>query len=824
MHLAAEDKPYVQKFNFFAPAQGTGTITIRAMLKTGPPNPTDWGDFWKLPFLTLTEGSDAKKSGRWYSLPNSVTCSQFCNNYSLAACDSATLSMSLDGTHALDQAYHCHGALFHECTGNPRADLVAPEGFCSYHAPSCRSGASCSAASDATKALMCVCGKYVLSAGSQAIPGFLTAFLALMSTWAVGHFRLGGIVFLGMFLAMSPVQAHNWMEATRGRAAILGASQFCSPTYPQLNRDAIHMQAAQGQPLVVEWAAAHGDSTYFAVMHDDDGANARFLTRTFMDNWLSFCPDANGGWANDTVNRPLDAKYHRFFPNFNLATLEQVNTAASPPTTYADIFVDNPIRSGPVWDGFGQDRSNSFFLSSNSFQACRTQTGMFNDLCTLPFNASLYPKTMLAQYKQHYMRRDRRCTYTNSSNPWLETVVRFQHDDVSRSFATALISVQGRKGAGRYQIHYKWSSYCDVMDVDIKLASSGLVANPYGTRVNLTGNIQYDQGHHCWFEAPRKVGQCVEVVYDTAQCQTLCTMDTGCRAYQLIPLQLKPTASGNLYGQFSSSGGFIPWDVNISFCKKSQFQNNNIPDIGAMICYPIHTFQDDYNSARPLWSFTKDMDHQGFYGTCYIKPRPVVFLAQAGVNDPADNTYRFLDKCVSCDNVGMDKATPRWGPMLKGYCDDCDAHPTPAKVMPFVANWTLSMSNRTFTDPAHWLSPGGSPYATLNECKILAKRDPTCSNWVMFSAERADRMRQGLTHNINGTATFNLYNTSGGYRFTPFSLAFSYYRTCACLDKAPANAAVGYSPNVDTTQYTMACQGATNASCVRRGFNIYQFA
>jgi hypothetical protein len=303
-------------------------------------------------------------------------------------------------------------------------------------------------------------------------------------------------------------------------------------------------------------------------------------------------------------------------------------------------------------------------------------------------------------------------------------------------------------------------------------------------------------------------------------------MDGSCRGYQLIPLQLNPAVSGNMYGQFSSSGTFVPWDQNNSYCMKSQFTGRSIPDTGAMLCYPVHIFQDDYNSARPLWSFSNDMDHQGFYGTCYLKPRPVVFGPQAPVANDVDNNYRFHDKCLPCDNVGMDKTTPRWGPNNKKWCDDCAARPVPPKTLPSVATWNLVASNQTFMDPAHWLSPAGSPWATMEECKMLAQRDTTCSKWVMFSPQRTARIATTPAMNVNNTASVALFATNNGvWRYTAFSLTFSYYRTCACLNKDPANAAVGYMPAVDTTQFNMACAGVmTNASCAVRGFNIYKLA
>jgi hypothetical protein len=422
---------------------------------------------------------------------------------------------------------------------------------------------------------------------------------------------------------------------------------------------------------------------------------------------------------------------------------------------------------------------------------------------------------MLAQYKPDKMLKDRRCTYTNASFPWIETIHKYEHHDVVNAFATATLSIQARKGPGRYQGHYKWSSYCDVIDVDVRAA--GPVLAPYGTPINSSA-IVYDTAHHCWFEKPRRMGQCYEVVTDTAQCAAMCNSDPTCRAYQMLPLQLD-TSAGNSYGLFPDKS-FVPWGKNIAFCDKSQFTNASKQ--GGMVCFPIYSFQDDFNSARPLWSFTDDPDHQGFYGTCYIKPPSRSFLNFTKLPDDDLTQFRFQSKCIPCDNIGQSLTTPRWGPQ-QNYCTDCAQQAPNPRPVPVVPTWTF-YANGTFQQEVIWLSPGGSPFAFKDECIMLAVRDPQCSKYVMYSDLRAQRLSgriQGLPptdsrQNVN--SSYRFINTTNSSHYSPFTLYFPYYRSCACLKKPNGASA----PSFDATGVARACDFVKPTECLQKGFLIYQ--
>jgi hypothetical protein len=824
MHLNAEDKPYVAKFTFLAPPAGSGTITIKAMIKTGPPNPTDWGNFWRMPDIVLTEvaANDVRK---WVLL-NGTSCQQYCSTSGQAACLDVALGTSMEGIQPapLDQIYPCHGAQFQDCNGNPRVEM--PGRFCTYHPSTCNTGASCTKVPDSVTPLFCVCGAPItgsptavptssagptpqtaqqLGSSARSAPGLgVVISLLFMGFWGS---KSHSWTMLALLLAAVPMaSAHNWMEGTRGRASNLGANQFCSPTFPQVNRNSVQLQVGAGQDFVVEWAAAHGDYTYWIVIHDDARTNVSKLTRAFMDAWLLGCP--YNGAANSTTN---GMKYHRFRPNQDLSSTSYVNGQSSttpPPPTYAQVFKPNPIYNGSVWDAHSLNNTRPLTFFGFPSSLAYTTTGL--DII-VPFNKSLYPTTMLAEYNESYLVNDRRCSYTNPMHPWIETIHRYQHHDVALAFATATLSIPANKGPGRYQVHYKWSSYCDAIDVDVK--SSAVVA-PYGTPAAPT-SVTYDIAHHCWFEKPRRMGQCFEVVTTPQQCQAICSADSSCRGFQMLPLQMD-TSGGQNFGLFPESS-FIPWASNVAFCDKSQF--GNVPKAGSMVCFPIYVFQDDFNSARPLWSFTEDPDHQGFYGTCYIKPRAVTFLPIAQLLEDPQDDFRFQSKCIPCDNIGQDLKNPRWGPQ-KNYCTDCVKYPVATRQRPTIPSWT-TVAVGTFNQAAHWLSPGGTPIAFQDECKMLALRDPTCSKYVMYSDARAQRFGgkiQGtLPTNTNVNTSFRLINTTVSWHYNSSTSYISYYRTCACLDSTVVGA-----PTVDANQNAMACAGVSAAQCIFRNFTIYQ--
>jgi len=423
---------------------------------------------------------------------------------------------------------------------------------------------------------------------------------------------------------------------------------------------------------------------------------------------------------------------------------------------------------------------------------------------------------MLAQYKPAYTVNDRRCAYTNSSWPWIVSMHKYTHQDVSAGFVTAILNIAVGNPVGRYQIHYKWSSYCDAIDADVRSAK---VLAPYGTVINAT-DIEYDVGHHCWFNTPRSMGQCIEVVTTPQQCQAICSADSSCQGFQMFPLQLDPNAPAE-YGLFPGSS-FVPWGKSIAFCDKAQFAN--APKTGSSVCFPIYSFQDDFNSARPLWSFTDDIDHQGFYGTCYIKPRSLKFLNYTSVAVDPQIQYRFGAKCIPCDNIGQDLTNPRWGPQ-QNYCTDCDKYPTTTpKKAATVPSWTY-FANGTFTAAVKWLSPAGSPFAFADECAVLAARDTACSKYVMYSDVRAQRNSGSIAGllptslNVNSSTTVKMLNVTPHWHYTNFGLNLAYYRSCACLP-----APVQGSPAIDATGAANACQDSSLANCYARGFLVYQLA
>jgi len=288
------------------------------------------------------------------------------------------------------------------------------------------------------------------------------------------------------------------------------------------------------------------------------------------------------------------------------------------------------------------------------------------------------------------------------------------------------------------------------------------------------------------------------------------------------------TSNGQNFGMFPESS-YIPWNdsshTNWTFCDKTQFKG--VPTTpNSMVCYTITNFQDSFNSARPLWSFTDDMNHQGFYGTCYIKPTLRQFEPIAPVAEDKPIGFRFQSKCIPCDNIGQDLTNPRWGPQ-QNYCTDCVKYPAKPRALPTLPQWT-PVGPGTFNQSAHWLQPGGSPFAFQDECISLALRDATCSKYVMYSDFRAQKYGGNLngtsmTSNRVGSTNTYLVNTSYSWHYSPAALNSAYFHSCACLDKAVADGLGASQPTIDATMTNMACDGVLKATdCVYRNFTIYK--
>lgn len=751
MHLTATNKRYVDVFYFQAPPAGTGTITFRCLIKTGYPNPAYSGDFLWVTNLTLTEG--AAKAPQFVALPAGpnntyTTCDAYCMSTG-SRCYPATLASITNPVQAAGvlvggSGYPCDLAVNGQCNSDTPS---VTNGFCAYHSTSCGptymnvgSGASnqpvCNQPSDATSSRLCACG-LLTSAGSRSPSSLYLVFgLVLGTLFSIRKATLPVLLVVVLGLLARPAAAHNWAEGTRGRSPF---ANNIWPTFPNLDPNRVFMQVNPGQNFVVEWAPAHGDFTYFVALAAINESEIVNHNRTTLDDYLLNCP-TNASQAGHSAKWQ---KYHFTGANIDITDTTGHALLNQPPAN-SDTFLRIVPPDDPAW----WNRSCLF-----PHTICN-QTGV--GFLPNPGKCMNCRDVAQVQFLPAMIYQDARCSYYNPKYPWMLHVVRFQHNNYGQDVDAAQMYFPAGISAGRYQLHYLWSSYRDTIDVDVTTA--GTVTNPYGAASN---NTPYAIADHCMYEdATGWTGNCVQIVTTPEQCLQGCA-NTYCFGVQVIPLNGVPPFPANSQ---------IPWMQNPGHCNRSWFTN---APANAFICYEINSYRDSANGALTPWTFFNDPDDIGFYGTCYIKESPRTFdfpLNPAIIANPADNPYQYGWACISCGDRGLQGSLQNavdWHPTRN--CVDCDTYfVTQWRTLGVtVPSWTLfgagffGVANKNCSSCIKWLSPMGSPYAMQDECAYLAANDPQCTSYVAYS----DTQTQ---HCI------------GNYGFLYSDMTNMYWKTCAC--------------------------------------------
>jgi hypothetical protein len=433
-------------------------------------------------------------------------------------------------------------------------------------------------------------------------------------------------------------------------------------------------------------------------------------------------------------------------PNINLAsTLENCGTnSLKNSVALASIVADNDA------DHFNIPRSelfkNDLCIQDGDGLFPPGQNGVGNAWtnCNNPKQVNYITPTSTT----HPSYMDAVCESYNDKYPWIESVRRWQHTDYRCYMDAAWIRIPARNGPGRYQIHYLWSSYRDTIDVDVQPASNPVdKLEVYG---NVTATPVYAIADHCMFEDAKggwndHLGQCNAIVTTPQQCEQRCNRVGGaCVGFAVMPLNgPKPFTTETQ----------IPWDTD--YCQKSYITKNIPPNTNAMICYTVGGFRDDMNGASPPWTMYTDPRDVGFYSTCYVKKKPNYF--HYPINPPVlldDNVrrYRFGDQCLPCQDRSLKSTVANPVDWRLGECVDCDKYPqsVPRVVAPAVAPaWQSEVpppagvgtgffkTNSSCSKCVKWIAAPGAEFAFDDECRLLTSMDPECTEFVAFSASRA---------------------------------------------------------------------------------------
>lgn len=399
MHATADAKPYITKY-FLKIPKGSGTVTIRAMVKDGPPNPATWGDFWILKDLVLTESADATQS-TWGIAMDGESCDEYCSrtffanpaNVNKTVQDANFCTATGPTTKAEFNDFKatttCNPVDMHSCSLN-FAGMKG--GLCYYHpvlsvcnADQKRCVASQCCGKQANYSAFCKCGAAVKPACSSGVcadvpnpdpsgggsqdggnlnsaskaSAMVPLLLSLMGT------KDPKVFILASFLVMAThVRADNWVEGVRGRAP--GPANV-APTFPQFNKMQVHYQVVPGQEFQVEWASAHGSFTYFALLKASDEKKLAGLTTMKLDTYLKNCPlDINAPHTQGGFMRHPTLKTEMDKLNYSMGANLAVQVAKIGYLQKYKRISHNFKYDNPTSDGFamGTIPANFFNLSN----------------------------------------------------------------------------------------------------------------------------------------------------------------------------------------------------------------------------------------------------------------------------------------------------------------------------------------------------------------------------------------------------------------------------------------------------------------------------
>lgn len=214
-----------------------------------------------------------------------------------------------------------------------------------------------------------------------------------------------------------------------------------------------------------------------------------------------------------------------------------------------------------------------------------------------------------------------------------------------------------------------------------------------------------------------------------------------------------------VYVQLPGSGRIFPLDVQVN-----RYRPDSVTP-GARACYGVEA--REMTSTTPEYIVTSDPEDPIFYSTCYVREPNIKWLGREPQAPPS--RWRYQNHCLDCSVYHENKQVksdpfglPALWQMADGHCIHCDNEPTPP--MPADTPWLQIATGVcdtfdgaddddpppiTCTDRAacrKQLAPGGrldgeqgDPWdalaISLEECKILAAKDPECSSTMYWDSK-----------------------------------------------------------------------------------------
>lgn len=500
MHNSATIKPYLSIIRFVAPPSGTGTITVRALIKTGVANT---GDFF-LPYTDLVL-QETYYEPAWFAANAGETCSDCCLRNGRTGFDAVTQAALFPAETfrvAVEKKVVCNLPLLSSCSAE--APVIDANNYCYMRESNCTpSWRSTAPVPNSRNLCACVVQS---SASTMSISRWVLALLGLSALSSQKRYIFIYLVLACVFLPSA--QAHNWLH-TPGRA-----STQASTIFPCQGRKAsdLHAQLSRTQTFNTKWAVGHDRDSYFVLIHEkDQDMLAQSDFEEMVDDYLAKGTKAPYN-APNLANDPQWMRYH--------------GTYADPSTRG---MYDNSKLPGSLFSGEVLSTDGNFLRhprsNATSWQFRYTDASRANDI---------------------------RLNYASTEYPWIESAMRVPHlYHMPDDFNIFRTQVAGRSGDGHYILHWRWSGYFDCIDLDLR---SSAVTNVYGQDGD--GYI-FNRIDHCQYLEPNDiVTPCVEVTWSVASCIDRLPgwMDTNRLGVNVVPF--KNPAS--VYKAFQNNVN-IPW-------------------------------------------------------------------------------------------------------------------------------------------------------------------------------------------------------------------------------------------------------------------------
>lgn len=427
-----------------------------------------------------------------------------------------------------------------------------------------------------------------------------------------------GLICLGAFWTLPSAHAHNWMTSpARGNEAgeNNGFNGFQSPPGPQRS-SRIHTQVGPGQLFPVEWAAGHGfgSHTYLTVVKAEHEAMLAKHTISLLDDYIN--------------NAPEDARDY-------LKQYDVHHVSGSPHSH--PLLTGNNIADTYNWipslgDDFKGKRPAVFRQGPGNHFA----------------NLNVKKKTWTEG-------QDARVKYTSEKYPWIISAHRFlMKYDYPKDADTTMLEIPPEYGPGRYLVHYMWSGYYDIVDINVLDEVSKDVFGRKGD--NPSG---YDRTDHCRFVSGYEG-------FSVLNCKGLgssdridaCECGPDCDGIQVVSTKLEPTIqkTGIAHPSLPSECA----EAQIGFERVCYAVKQGVPQVG------------------PSYRISADPEDPVFFSSCYTKASGWQFL-QTCANCPSltiEPGWIFGSKCISCAdmrrNTESGNFVPTWRFLDGDICRSCD--------------------------------------------------------------------------------------------------------------------------------------------------------